>query len=156
MLFRYLTFFLFVSVGPSCLAQAVKISVINASDRHPLQNRAVSVSLLYEKGEAAPAKHDAILNLQTDRSGEVRFVLPAPPPAHIAVRVEIEWGRWHCGCAVLALTQDVIQKGIVDSAASASESRRSPNLMQAVPGEIRFVARSLSFWERLLYPLEKD
>lgn len=106
--------------------------------------------------EATLTKYDANLALQTDARGEVRFVLPQPSPAHLAVRVGMDSGRWHCRCNVLAITQDVIQKGIVNSAASASESTKSPDLVKAVPGEIRFIVRPLSFFERLLAPLLKQ
>lgn len=142
-----------LTFGQCCLAQTVTVRVVNASDGRPLQNQHVSVSLLYEKGEPAPVKFDANLSLQTDANGEARLVLPKPAPAHMAAQVRLTTEYWHCGCMVLAVTQDVIQKGIVDSAASASESKRSPSLVKAVPGEILFVARPLSFWERLLAPL---
>ena len=151
--FRYLALVLLLWLGPTCLAGEVTVRIINAGDGRPLQNQPVSVSLLYEKGEATPTKYDANLALQTDASGEARFVLPQPSPAHLAVRVGIDSGRWHCGCNVLAVTQDVMQKGILTSTASASESKRSPDLAKAVPGEIRFIVRPLSFFERLLAPL---
>jgi len=152
---RYLTLLCVLSVGFSCPAQTVTIRVVNANDGSPLQHQPVSVSLLYEKGETTPAKYDANLSLQTDANGEIRFELPKPAPAHMAAQVRLTSEHWHCGCMVLAATQDVIEKGIVDSAASASESKRSPALVKAVPGEILFVARPLSFWERLLYPFVK-
>ncbi|HLZ49200.1 MAG TPA: hypothetical protein VKP61_00480 [Candidatus Acidoferrum sp.] len=153
--FRYLALVLLLWLGPACLAGEVTIRVINANDGRPLINQPVSISLLYEKGETTPAKYDANLSLKTDANGEVRFVLPNPAPAHMAAQVRLTSEHWHCGCMVLAITQEVIQKGIVDSAASASESRKSPALVKAVPGEILFVARPLSFWERLLYPFVK-
>jgi hypothetical protein len=153
--FRYLVFVLMACLGPPCYAQTVIVRVINANDGRPLKNQPVSLSLLYEKGETTPAKYDPNLNLQTGANGEVGFVLPNPAPAHMAAQVRLTSEHWHCGCMVLAVTQDVTQKGIVDSAASASESRRSPALAKAVPGEILFVARPLSFWERLLYPFVK-
>ncbi len=156
MLFRCLAFIVLLSAGPSCLAQAVAIRVVNANDGRPLQNQPVSVSLLYDKGETSPAKYDANLTLQTDGRGEARFVLPEPPPAHLAVRVGIDQGRWHCGCNILAVTHDVIQNGIVDSAASADELKRAPDLVKALPSEIRFVVRPRSFLERLLGPLLKQ
>jgi hypothetical protein len=152
-MFRYLALISPLFLGPSCLAQAVTIRVINASDDRPLRSQPVWVSLLYEKGEATPAKYDANLTLQTDGSGEARFVLPEPPPAHLAVRVGIDQGQWHCGCNILGVIHDVIQNGIVDSAASADELKRSPDLAKAVPSEIRFVVRPRSFLERLLGPL---
>lgn len=154
--FRYLALVLLLWLEPPCLAGEVTIRIINAGDGRALQNQPVSVSLLYEKGEATPTKYDANLALQTDASGEAHFVLPQPSPAHLAVRVGIDSGRWHCGCNVLAVTQDVMQKGILNSTASDSESKRSPDLVKAVPGEIRFIVRPLSFFERLLAPLLKQ
>ena len=153
---RYLALVSLLWLGPACLAEEVTIRVINASDGRPLQNQSVLVSLLYEKAEATPTKYDANLTLRTDSSGEAHFALPQPPPGHLAVRVGIDWGRWHCGCNVLAVTQDVMQKGILDSAASSSESKKSPDLAKAVPAEIRFIVRPLSFFERLLGPLLKQ
>ena len=151
--FRYLALISLLWLGPACLAEEVTIRVINASDGRPLQNQSISVSLLYEKAEAVPTKYDANLTLRTDASGQARFVLPQPPPGHLAVRVDLDFGRWHCGCNVLAVTQDVIQKGILDSAALSSESKGSPDLAKVVPGEIRFIVRPLSFFERLMGPL---
>src|SRR5437870_4768919 len=155
MLLRYLTLLCLLSAGSSCFGQTVAIRVVNANDGSPLQHQPVSVSLLYDKGEPRPAEDGANLNLQTDANGEVRFVLPKPAPAHISAQVRLTSEHWHCGCMVLAVTQDVIQKGFVDSAASASQARKSPALVRAVPGEILFIARPLSFWERLLYPFVK-
>lgn len=152
---RCLTLACLFSIGLSCFAQTVRVRVVNANNGRPLQNQPVTVSLLYEKGEATPAKFEASLTFRTDASGEARFVLPKPAPTHMAAQVRLTTEHWRCGCMVLAATQDVIQKGIVDSAASASESKRSPSLVKAVPGEILFVARPLSFWERLLYPFVK-
>jgi hypothetical protein len=152
---RYLGFIFMFWLGPSCLAQAVTVRVINANDHRPLRNQLVRVALLYDKGETTPEKFEAELSFQTDANGEAQFALPEPPPAHIDVRVRLERGRWHCGCLLLAVTQDIMNRGIVESAASANELKRSPDLIKAVPGEIRFVVRPASFWERLLYPFVK-
>jgi hypothetical protein len=154
--FRYVAFVSMLWLGPLSLAQTVTVRVVNATNEHPLQKQQVSVSLLYEKGEAKPARYDAHLTLQTDENGQARFLLPEPPPRYLDVRVAIDWGRWQCGCNLLVSAEDVIQKGILDSAASANDLRRSPALARRVPGEIRFIARPLSFFERLLYPLLKQ
>jgi hypothetical protein len=154
--FRYLGFSFLLCLGPSCLAQAVKVRVVNGSTERPLRKQEVSVSLYYEKGEPTPAKYDADLNLQTDEKGEVRFFLPEPAPRDLDVRVAIDWSRWQCGCNLRLSTEAVIQKGIVDPAASANDWKRRPALLKPVPGEIRFVVRPLSFFERLLYPLLKQ
>ena len=156
MLFRVSVCVLLLLLGPSCLAQGLTIRVINAADGRPLPEQKVAVSLLYEKGDEAPAKFNAHLSLETDANGEAQFRLPEPPPKHLSAHVEINWARWHCGCGVLVATQDVIQKGIVNSAASSGQLRKSPELGRAVPGEIRFIARPLSLFERLLGPLLKQ
>ena len=145
-------FLVLLWVGNLCLAQAVTVRVVNADNSRPLQKQQVSVTLLYSKGERTPAKYDATLSLETDVNGEAEFRLPEPPPAHLAAQVRIDWGRWHCGCGVLGVTQDVIQKGIVESAA---DRKKSPAPTEAIPGEILFVVRPLSFFERIMYPLLK-
>jgi hypothetical protein len=155
--FRYLVCVLVLWFGPFCFVcrgEAVTIRVINSDGGRPLQKQQVSVSLLYDKGEKTPAKYDANLNLETDVNGEVHFVLPEPAPAHLAVRILIDWGHWDCGgaCGVLAASQDVIDRGIVESAADRKKPAAS---RKAIPGEILFVARPLSLLERLLYPLLK-
>jgi len=154
--FRYVAFISLLWIGPSTVAQTVTVRVLSASDERPLPKQQVSVSLLYYKEQATPAKYNAHLTLQTDENGEARFLVPQPPPGDLDVRVAIDWGRWHCGCNLLVATEDVIQKGIVDSAASANDLRRSPALVRPVPGEIRFIVRPLSFFERLLAPLLKQ
>jgi hypothetical protein len=150
--FRQLACFLLLCGGPLCLAQAVTIQVINGDNGRPLQKQIVSVTILYGKGESAPAKYDATLDIETDVNGAAQFRLPEPAPAQFAAQVRMDWARWHCGCGVLAVTQVVIQKGIVESAA---DRKKSAVPMNPVPGQILFVARPLSLFERLLSPLLK-
>ena len=152
-LVRYLACFVLLLAGPLSSAQTVRIRVINGENGKPLQKQQVSASLIYRKGENAPEKYDAILNLETDSNGEAQFSLPEPAPAHLSAQLKIDWGRWHCGCRVLAVTQDVIQRGIVESAAVREGSSAS---IKADPGEILLVTRPMSFFERLLYPLLKE
>jgi hypothetical protein len=154
MLFRCLVFVLLLLVEPLCFAQAVTVRVVNAADGHPLQKQQVSVSLLYEKGEKTPAKYEANLSLETDANGEARFTLPEPTPPHILAQVRLTSEHWRCGCGVLAASGDVIQKGIVGPL-PGGEPKKTTASLKAAPGEILFVARPLSFFERLLYPFVK-
>ncbi len=154
--FRYVILISLLWLGPSSFAQTVIVRVVNGSNERALRKQEVSVSLYYDKEEPTPAKYDAHLTLQTDEKGEVRFLLPEPAPRDLDVRVAIDWSRWQCGRNLLLSTEDVIQKGIVDPAASANVWKRRPALLKPVPGEIRFVVRPLSFFERLLYPLLKQ
>jgi hypothetical protein len=94
------------------------------------------------------------VNGSTDANGEARFRLPEPAPEHLAANVSVTSEHWHCGCGVLAVMQDVIQKGVVGPLPRV-DSRKFAFPVEPVPGKILFVARPLSFFERLLYPLTK-
>ena len=147
--FRHLVCVLLFALGPLCFGQAVTVRIIT-DKKVPLQKEQVALSLLYEKGGKTPAKFDPILHSETDKEGEARFVLPDPAPAHLSVRVKLGSPYWHCGCGAFAETQEVIRDGIVDSAAKPKA------FSKAKPGEILFVVRPLSFFERLLYPVMKE
>ena len=156
-LLRGLVCALSLCLGPFCLAQEVKVRVVNGANRRPLQKQAVSVSFLYDKkyDKEIPAKYDAVLNLQTDANGEAHFKLPDPPPVHFSAQVRVDWSRWKCGCGILGSTDDLVRKGIVGPVAT-TDSKKSDALLKATPGEILFLVRPLSFLERLLYPLMKQ
>jgi len=151
--FRHLVFVVLFSLS-SCFAQVVTIRVVNANNGQGLRKQQVYVSLLYEKGESVPEKYDANLSLLTDANGEVRFALPNPAPAHMSASVRLP-EHWLCGCGVLVTTGEVISRGIVGPGAAAGIGRPATPA-KAAPGEILILARPLSFWERLLYPLEKS
>jgi hypothetical protein len=155
--YRYLACLLLLCLGPFCQAQEVKVRVINAANGRPLEKQAVSVSFLYDKkyDKEIPAKYDAILNLETDVNGEAHFKFPEPPPVHFSSQVRVDWSRWHCGCGVLGSTDDLVRKGILGPV-QPTESKKSAAPFVAVPGEILFVARPLSFFERLIYPIMKE
>jgi len=153
---RFFVFVLLLCLGPVCLAQELTVRLINAANGRPLQKQPVSVSFLYDKryDKSIPAKYDAVLNFETDVNGEAHFVLPIPPPAHFSAQVRVDWSRWHCGCGILGSTDDLIGKGIVGPV-RATDSTTSA-AFKAVPGQVLFVARPLSFFERLIYPILKE
>lgn len=154
---RYLACFLLLSVAPSCLAQEAKIRVINGANGHPLSKLAVSVSFLYDKkyDKEIPANYEASLNLETDENGQARFKFPQPPPVHFSAQVRVDWSHWHCGCGILASTEDLVRDGITGPL-SVSDEKKVAGRNKAAPGEILVIARPLSFFERLLYPLMKE
>ena len=154
--FRYLAWFLLLSVAPSCLAQEAKIRVVNGANGRPLPKLAVSISFLYDKkyDKEIPRNHDAFLNLETDENGETHFKFPQPPPTHFSAQVRVDL-HWHCGCLILASTEDLVRDGITGPL-SASDEKKFAGRNKAVPGEILVIARPLSFFERLLYPLMKE
>src|SRR5260370_41102353 len=149
--FRYLFWFLVLGNHLFCFGQVLRARVINAKNGHPLPKQHISISLLYEKGEKIETKQGALLELETDINGEAQFTLPEATPAHLSARARLTSEHWRCGCWALVATQDAVQKGIVEG----NELTTPAKPVKAEPGEILFIARPLTFLERLLYPLEK-
>lgn len=154
---RHLACFLLFSVAPSCLAQEAKLRVIIGANGHPLPKLAVSVSFLYDNkyDKEIPANYDAFLKLETDENGEAHFKFPQPPPLHFSAQVRVDWSHWHCGCEMLGSTGDLVREGI-RGPVPVSDKNKFAASYKAVPGEILVIARPLSFFERLLYPLMKQ
>ena len=136
-------------LSPVCVGQSVKIRVVS-SNGHPLPKQNVSVGLLYEASEKHPANYDAKVNLETDDSGEARFVLPEPAPVHFAVDVHLTSEHWHCRCLALVAARDVVQNGIVQTA--DAQAPTAATISKAEPGVMLFVVRPFTFLERLIYP----
>src|SRR6266853_4743202 len=149
--FGYLFCFLVLGSHLSCFGQVISARVINAKNGHPLPKQHISISLLDEKGEKIETKQGALLELETDINGDAQFTLPEAAPAHLSARARLTSEHWRCGCWALVATQDVVQKGIVEG----NELTTPAKPVKAEPGEILFIARPLTFLERLLYPLEK-
>lgn len=76
------TAILLFSLGPACLAQSVRVRVINGKNGRQLPKQAISIQFLKEKpANASP------LRPETDCNGEAQFATPETMPARIAVRV---------------------------------------------------------------------
>jgi hypothetical protein len=137
-----------------CAAQTITVRVLDIGSGKPLQKQAVSVSLMYDKGEPLPTDRGPF-HLQTDANGEAQFMLPQPLPQHISVQTRLTSEYLRCGCWVLANIPDAIQKGIVGP--DPGHPFGTPNVLpSAKPGEIVISARRMSFLERLLYPIVKE
>jgi hypothetical protein len=139
---------------PLIFSQVLTIRVINAANGSPLPRERASISLLYEGNEKAPAGYQSVLELETDSNGEARFKLPMPPPAHLSVRVRLTSEHWRCGCAALVSTQAIMKEGLVVPVARHT-SGGSLHPVKAEAGQILFLARRLTFLERILFPLAK-
>jgi hypothetical protein len=152
--FRCMTWFLLLWVSPSCFGQAIRVRIVNGENGHLLSKQQITVSLLYDGSEKQPVKYDAVVRHDTDANGAAQFDLPEPPPAHLSVGARLTSDYWHCGCAAPAIvvTKELMLKGIVEG----MELRSPTTLVKAEPGEILFVARPFTFFERLLYPLLKE
>ena len=149
-----LLFTFILSISPSCFGQVIKVRIINGRDGNPLPKQPIAVSPLYEEGEQKPEKYDALLHHDTDAKGTAQFDLPEPSPAHLSVGARLTSKYWHCGCDIPArvVTKELVQKGIVVGRELSSPTTS----VNAEPGEILFVARPLTFFQRLFYPLLKD
>jgi hypothetical protein len=134
-----------------CSAQSVTVRVLNGNDEHPLQKQSVSVQFLYEK----PPKASPSLHIETDADGQATFNIPEPIPEHIDVRVTLTSEHWHCACGVMADTQQILRNGILQAAPS-KEPNASGASAGARPGQIVFLARPFTFFERVLYPFVKQ
>ena len=152
--FAILVLSVLLLLSPLCSAQVIRIRVINSNNGQPIAKQSVSVNLPYDKGQKAPPKHDVNLELETDANGEARFHLPEPAPAHLWVRLRLAYEHWHCDCAALITTEDVIQKGIVQT--WARKSKPSATNAKTENGVILFQARPFTLLERILYPLLKE
>ena len=155
-LLKFCIFLATVTAIPTLSAQAqtLRVRVLKINDRHPLPHQDVSVALLYEKGEKPPPKYDANLRSTTDENGEAQFLLPEPAPVHLAVQLHLTSEHWHCGCMILAATQELIQRGLVQT--PGPQSKESSTNANPEPGLILFFVRPFTFFERLLYPLLKE
>ena len=153
--FRYLVWFLVMSVHSLCLAQRITIRLIDVSNGRPPPNRQVSLSLLYGKNERTPAKYEAALHSKTDSSGQSEFRLPEPEPAHLSIWADVTSSEhWWCVCSALVATRDVNEKGYV-APQPGPWAQKEPSSAKAVPGEILFLARPWNLLERILAPLER-
>jgi hypothetical protein len=153
---RYLGCLLLLTVAPFCLAQEAKIRVINAANGRPLPKLAVFLSFLYDTkyDKEIPANYQASLNLETDDNGEAHFKFPQPPPAQFFAKVRVDWSHWDCVCLIVGSTGDLVRGGI--NGPLPAKDKKFAARYKAGPGEILFIFRPLSFFERLLYQLMKD
>jgi hypothetical protein len=134
-----------------CSAQSIRVRVLNSNDGHPLPKQAVTVQFLYE----TPAKATPPLHIETDANGDATFSVPEPTPEHVNVRVTLSSEHWHCACWALADTQKIFKGGITQPAA-VKQSNAATTRATAEPGEIVFLVRPFTFFERLLYPFVKE
>jgi|HubBroStandDraft_5_1064220.scaffolds.fasta_scaffold328211_2 hypothetical protein len=153
--FQCLASFFLLWSGAACFGQTIKIRITDVKEGRPLGKLTVSVGLVYDKNEKPPPDVDTHFLLETDSNGDTQFTLPKPPPSHVAAQAHLTWEHWHCGCAMLIATRDLLQNGFV-AGDPRSKAARAAAPLKADPGEILFVASRFSFWERLLYPLTKE
>jgi hypothetical protein len=128
----------------------VTVRVINGK-AESLPRQPVFVQFFYEK----PAKISTPLNMDTDFHGEAQFKIPELAPEYVNVRVTRSSDLWHCACGVMVETQAVLHRGIVQIPPS-----KVPNApfapANAEPGQIVFVVRPFTGFEKWLYPFLKQ
>ncbi|MGO9127040.1 MAG: Ig-like domain-containing protein [Terriglobales bacterium] len=147
---------LLVSLHPYSLAQLITIHVIDVRNGRPVQNRQVSLSLLYSKGEKIPGNQEPTLRGKTDSNGKAEFTLPEPGPAQVSAWADVtSLEYWWCSCYAALTTQELTQKGYVTSQ-PGPWAKNKPSSIKAVPAEILFLARPFNLFERILAPLERE
>jgi hypothetical protein len=130
-----------------CVGQAVKVRVINGNDGRPLPRQTVSVEFFSEK----PPRVSSPLHFETDSDGEAQFSVPEFT-SEIDVRLNLASKHWHCACWVMADTETVLRGGILQTPpTTAPNAPLPPPNME--PGQIVFIARPFTAFEKLLYPL---
>ncbi len=127
-----------------CLAQEIKVRVINGQDGQPIPKQGVLVHFLTLS--QGPTEASSPLWLETDTKGEARFAIPKPVPDRVSVRVRLS-SDWYCNCSVIADTKTVIQHGVTEPppAGTATETTVIP---VAVAGAIVIAART---WKEYVY-----
>ncbi|MFZ0538936.1 MAG: hypothetical protein WA261_10865 [Candidatus Sulfotelmatobacter sp.] len=130
--------------GIGALGQQIKVVVRDEKNGRGLRDAVVWVQF-YE----APANR-ALQRIQykTGSDGIVRFALPAPPPVHLTVSAS---ARPYYEGFVNAATVDIIRNGAVNR----RDLKASGPQATACPGEVIFLLPRISWWIRLLAPLEK-
>jgi len=152
--FRRLAWLLLLWVSPSCVGQVVRVRVVNGKNGQPLVKQHIAISLQYHADEPKPTKYDARLSFETDANGVGHISLPEPAPAHLSVSAHLTSEYWHCVCATppSVASKELVQEGIVVGGEAGS-----PEIWaKAAPGELPFVARPFTFFERIFYPLYKE
>jgi hypothetical protein len=117
----------------------------------PCQKLAVLVQFFDEK----QSKISPPLHIETDANGEAQFNISESPPENIDVRLALPSEHWHCACWVMADTETVLREGIVQiPPINVPNAPFAPASTE--PGQIVFIARPFTFFEKLLYPLLKQ
>ncbi|HTY64134.1 MAG TPA: hypothetical protein VMG30_17930 [Acidobacteriota bacterium] len=136
-------------------AQAITVRVVDVTNGHLLTNYQASISPLYTEQNESSTKPSQELGIQSDKNGIIQISLPEPIPQRLFIKLNLKAGHWQCGSVKFADTQEAIQKGIVGLSPGPKPSKTHV-VVKAMPGEIVFLARPMTFFERLLYPLVKE
>jgi hypothetical protein len=152
--FWSLTWLLLLWISPSCFGQVVRVRVVNGKNGQPLVKQHISISLQYRAGEPQPTKYGPRLSIETDANGVAHVSLPEPAPAHLSVSAHLTSEYWHCVCTTppSVASKELWQEGILVGGESGSPKAWA----KAAPGELLFVARPFTFFERIFYPLYKE
>ncbi len=130
-----------------CSAQVVKVRVINGYDGRPLPKQAVFVQFFDERRP----KISPPLHIEADVNGEAQFNISESPPENIDVRLALTSEHWHCACWIMADTQKILREGIVQ--VPPTNVPNAPTAPASTgPGQIVFIARPFTSFEKLLYP----
>lgn len=135
-------------------AQTITIRIIDVSKGRSLQKQQVMIYPLYTGNDKTSIDTSESIQLETGTRGDAQFHVTEPMPNRLMVKVILSHGHWWCGSIEFADVQEVIQKGIV-GLPPGPKPKKTDVTVNPVPGEIIFLARPMTFFERLIHPLVK-
>jgi hypothetical protein len=135
----------------SSFGQEISVRIIDAQNGRSVRHQVVWMGF-YE----APANQVfRRAQYKTDWHGVAHIQLPAPPPLKISLSVEPE--SFRCAGFVDATTEDILNRGATSQLNKVRCELSKPlSPTDPKPGEVVIFAHPMSWWQRLLAPLEKE
>ena len=144
---------LFLLLESVSYGQVITIRVIDIRNGKPLEKQHVSILIIYDRDETTPTKYDKVVKLETDIEGMAQIRLPEPLPGTLQFGLRMTLQHWHYVSGSMVSTKKLTQQGIE---LIPTEKRKSDCRIKAKAGEIVFLVRPFSFFERLFYPVMKE
>ena len=133
--------------------QQIAVRAVSVTNGLPVSGLRVVVSLADQETLARDGP-PRVVELKTNDQGQAITTLPEPLPQEVFVRVEVPERKWICGCFGSGSVGRLLKEGFV-SPRPGGTSRKAGGVTMARPGEMIFLMRPPTFWERVFYPILK-
>jgi hypothetical protein len=127
-------------IGSSCVAQAVRVRLINEEAKKPISDKRVKIYLYQDRPDEYRAWDNPTLVLRTDSQGEAQFRLSTPRPGYVYMKVDLARSQWECKCVVMSTSSMLMESNGVHHNDGSEEII------------ILIQARPHSLWQRLFSP----